>query len=233
MEDTFPSEPGYGEAVLTLWRGLKRSAELGPRARPRVCHVAAAVIEDRGAPAFRIEDYLVESGLPLDLCTRWRDLALLAGIEVGTLFWRPAARADHAGGGEGLTLADLAALAAHLERWGLAIDPAPLVSAALPAIKRQRLLTQHELTVLWWRRERMRMDPIQFTARVPGEEWGEITLPSGHRAACHSLGLLIVSPRFGRRKWADTLLCLTLEPGQGEVFDSDKPAKIAAKVTGE
>lgn len=197
-------------AVLMLWRGLKRSAELGPRSRPRPAPVEAVIIQDGGAPGFRVEDWLIEAGLPWDLSAHWQQLCPLAEIKVETLFWRPAARDKRASGGPGVSLVAVATLAVHLDRWGLAIDPGALVEATLPAIKAKRLLTQHELTLLWWKRERGRLDLIRFPAEMPPSERGTLGLPSGYRVAAHARGLVIAGPKVGKRKWEDTLLGLDL-----------------------
>lgn len=195
-------------AVLALWRGLRRAAELGPMPRPRPARVEAVIIADGAAPGFRVEDWLVESGLPWDLATHWEKICDLAGIRVETLFWRPAARAKHASGGPGLFLVDIAALAVHLARWGFEIDPAPLVAAVRPMLKAKKLVTQHELDLLWWERERGGMrDLLAFAAPIPDGDRAVLdNLPSGYAVAAHAKGLLIASPRFGKRRWADALL---------------------------
>ena len=84
------------------------------------------------------------------------------------------------------------------------------------------MISQHELDLLWWRRERGGMrDLIRFTAPIPDDERGVIdNLPSGYRAAAHAKGLLIASPKVGKRRWADALLCLD--------FDNEQAVTAAA-----
>ena len=207
--------------VLALVRGLRRAAELGPRAKNRDNPTQAVIIHDGGAPGFRVEDWMIEAGLPWDLSAHWQDLCPLAEIEPDLLFWRPAARDKAASGGPGLPLAKVATLAVHLARWGFEIDPAQLVETALPAIKAKRMISQHELDLLWWRRERGGMrDLIRFTAPIPDDERGVITQANGFRAAAHAEGLLIASPKVGKRRWADALLCLD--------FDNEQAVTAAA-----
>ena len=208
--------------VLALVRGLRRAAELGPRAKARKLSTQAVIIHDGGAPGFRVEDWMIEAGLPWDLAANWRDLCPLAEIAPELLFWRPAARDKAASGGPGLPLAKVATLAVHLARWGFEIDPTPLVEAAIPGIKAKRMIGQHELDLLWWRRERGGMtDILRFTAPIPAELRGVIdNLPSGYRAAAHAKGLLIASPKVGKRRWADALLCLD--------FDNEQAVTAAA-----
>ncbi len=208
--------------VLALVRGLRRAAELGPRSKAHAFHVQTEIIKDGGAPGFRVEDFLIEVGLPWDLAANWQSICPLAEIAPELLFWRPAARDKAASGGPGLTLSQVATLAVHLARWGFEIDPTPLVEAAIPGIKAKRMIGQHELDLLWWRRERGGMtDILRFTAPIPAELRGVIdNLPSGYRAAAHAKGLLIASPKVGKRRWADALLCLD--------FDNEQAVTAAA-----
>ena len=198
--------------VLALVRGLRRAAELGPRAKARELSTQAVIIHDGGAPGFRVEDWMIEAGLPWDLSAHWQDLCPLAEIAPELLFWRPAARDKAASGGPGLTLSQVATLAVHLARWGFEIDPTPLVEAALPSIKSKRMISQTELDLLWWRRERDGMrDIIMFNAPIPAELRGVIdNLPSGYRAAAHAKGLLIAGPKVGAQRWSDGLLYVDL-----------------------
>ena len=198
--------------VLALVRGLRRAAELGPRAKARELSTQAVIIHDGGAPGFRVEDWMIEAGLPWDLSAHWQDLCPLAEIAPELLLWRPRARDKAASGGPGLTLVKVATLAVHLARWGFVIDPSPLVEAALPGIKAKRMIAQHELDLLWWRRERDGMrDIIMFNAPIPAELRGVIdNLPSGYRAAAHASGLLIAGPKVGAQRWSDGLLYVDL-----------------------
>lgn len=210
--------PDRSAAVLHLWHGLRRAAELGPRSTARESPTQAVIIHDAGAPGFRVEDWLIEAGLPWDLSAHWEALCPLAEIKVENLFWRPAARANHASGGPGLSLVAVSTLAIHLARWGFEIDPAPLVEAVLPAIKAKKLVSKEELDLLWWKRERGGMrDILGFSAPIPNGERGIIdNLPSGYRAAAYAEGLLIASPKVSRRRWADALLCRDFDNSNGQ-----------------
>lgn len=215
--------------VLALVRGLRRAAELGPRAKARELSTQAVIIHDGGAPGFRVEDWMIEAGLPWDLSAHWQDLCPLAEIAPELLFWQPAARDKAASGGPGLPLAKVATLAVHLARWGFEIDPTPLVEAALPSIKSKRMISQTELDLLWERRERGGMrDLIHFSVLIPDDERGVISQASGFRAAAHADGLVIAGPKIGKRKWADTLLYLDLTPAQGSSFKSNSAVTAAS-----
>ena len=209
--------------VLNLLAGLRRAAELGPRAKAREHPTQDLIIHDGGAPGFRVEDWMIEALLPWDLSARWQSLCPLVGIAVETLYWRPRARANHACGGPGLSLTAVATLAVHLARWGFEIDPAPLAEAAVPGIKAKTLISQHELDLLWWKQERGGMrDIIALNAPIPEGERGVIgNLPSGYRACAHRGGLLIASPKVGKRRWENALL--------GLYFDNHPAVTSASK----
>ena len=227
MEDI--SNPDRAAGVIALVRGLGRAAELGPRAKARQYPTQEVIIHDGGAPGFRVEDWLIEAGLPWDLAAHWQDICPLAEIQVETLFWRPAARSNSASGGPGLALVGVAALADHLARWGFVIDPAPLVEAALLSVKAKKLISQHELDLLWWSRERGGMrDLIRFSAPIPEAERRVINQVNGYRAAAHAEGLVIAGPKIGKRKWEDTLLFLDLTPAQGWSFTGNSAVTAAS-----
>lgn len=199
------------KGVQVLARSLRSATELGPKAQGRASSRTKSIIAHGGAPAFRVTDWLRDSGLPMDTADRWQDLCPLAGVEAETLFWRPRATASRASGGLGLSLMALAALAVHLARWGFALDPTPLVEAATPTIKGKKLLTRHELDLLWWPREGAAMrDLITFSAPMPDAERGVIIQANGFVAAVHAGGLVIASPRISKRKWSDTLHSLKM-----------------------
>jgi hypothetical protein len=93
------------------------------------------------------------------------ELLALAQIEPQVTFYRPYGRADSAQGSNGISIAQLADFLIFLERLGLDVVPAPLVERLLPAISRQKLLTQSELNVFWYRSRRHK-EPIELTAHT-------------------------------------------------------------------
>jgi hypothetical protein len=199
-------------AVMALWRTLKSAAESGMTTAPRGHQAPERIVDiarQGGAAGWQVEDLLLDLGVPWEARVHWRDLAQLAAIPVQTLFWKPTGRANSTGGGDGLTLPDLAGLIIRLESWGVPVDPTELVGAVLPLLKTRKLLTESELRVFWWKAERHRLrDLIQFKVDTPSTERGIVSLPSGHRAVCHSRGMVIAGPRIGMREWRDNLIYL-------------------------
>lgn len=194
------------EHVLTLWHGIKRAAELPlPKPDRRSPARFAELVRKQGAHHVGVSDYLIGIGVPWDAADHWRHLAALAGIQVQALHARPKSGAASTWCAEGLTLPDLAYLAIMLERWAIPIDPAPLVAAVAPTLKGKGLLTDAELAVCWHARERGRMGLIRIDAPMPSDERGTVETRKGYRAACWSRGLVIASPRIGKRTWSDEL----------------------------
>ena len=215
--------------VLALWQAQKSTLELELTPRPVPAGRLDDLMRQGGAANWQIEDLLGEVNAPYEVRIHWRDLARLAEVPVQTLLWRPSGRSDCTSGGDGLTLADLAALLIRLESWGLAVDPGELVAAALPTLKTKKLLTERELRVLWWRSERHRTkDLVRFPAAITAVEWGHLALPSGYRAACCARGLVIAGPKIGKRKWADHLMLLDLTPAKGWSFKSNSAVTAAS-----
>jgi hypothetical protein len=192
--------------VLTLWHGIKRAAELpAPRPDRIASDRLKCIVHNGGAQTALVADFLIGIGAPFDLSDSWRRIAPLAKLEPYTMHWRPKARERDAWGFEGLTLVDLAYLTIMLERWAIPIDPAPLVAAVLPTLKGRGLLTDAELAVLWHKRERGRMDLIRIDAPIPDSETGAVETHGGYRAAATGDGLVIASPKIGKRAWAAEL----------------------------
>lgn len=200
----------YTSAVVNLWHALERTSELLAKSAPiryRASKRISDIARQGGAAGWQIEDLLAEMGTPWEISARWRDMARLAGVPVQTLLWRPSGSSDRTSGGEGLVLADLADLVIRLESWGIPVEPAELVTAALQTIKQKNLMTESELRVYWWKAERHRLrDLVHFQADMPAGARGVVSLPTGYRAASNSRGLVIAGPRIGVQRWQDTLL---------------------------
>ena len=53
------TNPDRSTAVLHLWHGLRRAAELGPRAKAREFSTQAVIIHDEGAPLLTVEASMI------------------------------------------------------------------------------------------------------------------------------------------------------------------------------
>ncbi|WP_295388572.1 hypothetical protein [uncultured Thiodictyon sp.] len=191
--------PAKETAARHLWSAIREVADRGASPRPRgVSANTADIIKNGGAMVHVVDDLLYALDIGHVGC---RDLALLAQIPVHTLYWRPSASARNTWGGDGLTAVQVAVLLVYAERWALPVDPEPLVLAALPALRAKKLLTHPELAVLWWAKERHRNDIKRFPDVDLADCAGSVELPTGYRACAGAWGLVIASPKTGKRPW--------------------------------
>lgn len=177
-------------AALTLLQGLQRAALAGPQPPVRELTYQERIIGQGAAHGWLMEDWMIDACLPVELWARWESLCPLAGIAPETLYWRHRARKSRTSGVPGLSLAGIATLAVHIERWGFVLDPAPLVAAARAGFPLKTLLSQHELDLLWWPRVRGGVRALtRLNASLPADVCGIIDgLPSGYRVCAHTGG---------------------------------------------
>ena len=135
-------------------------------------------------PLYRTEDLIDALG-----CRAWvldgTQTCATFGILTTPAFRRPRSRSNCVGGASQLRVEDCAALLTLMERCGLPIDPAPLIEALVPLVKRKPVVSKAELHVLWYAQERHRMDPVVFLATdgtTSGRRDPETVLLTGYRA---------------------------------------------------
>jgi hypothetical protein len=73
---------------------------------------------------------------------------------------RPTAKAKQVFGAQAMRAEDLAAWLIAIERLGFGVDPSLLVEELRPKIVRQAFVSDSELSILWYERNRHRQDPI-------------------------------------------------------------------------
>ncbi len=125
------------------------------------------------------------------------------------MFDRP--RADSSGvmGFDETAAADFAHVLIQIERLGVAIDPSPLVEALRPALLKRPVLTRAELHVVWYAKERHRMDSIvvKATDLFPHGEPERVKLATGYRAEIYRdrSGVIetveVRAPKYRRPRW--------------------------------
>lgn len=86
-----------------------------------------------------------------------------------------------------LSAPDAANFLISMECLGLSVDPEPLVEMLLPTVKKTQRITDSELSVLWYSRERHKRVPLSL--RSPGElpetkEIKELITATGYKAKC-------------------------------------------------
>lgn len=121
---------------------------------------------------------------------------------------RPARRASGVMFTDAMTAADAAQLLIHLEACGFAVDPAPLVDALTPGLRTQPMLTDSELSVFWYGRQRHRGPPLSITGPegpLPALIEAEINTPNRYRVEvwtdldANPVQLTVHAPRYRRR----------------------------------
>ena len=89
--------------------------------------------------------------------------APLASVSATPMYCRPQWRDTSVGGFSHMRAAEFASLLIFLEKLGMPVDPHPFVQLLLPKIKRSKLLTGHELHILWYHKEHHK-SAIEFLA---------------------------------------------------------------------
>ena len=143
-----------------LWDSLRDQRS---RARGAALDRQISAIVARGwADRCQVEDLL------LDMGGGWfwgqADVNALFGIPRQTVFARPRARSNGVMGFDETSAADLAYILIQIERLGLGIDPSPLVEALRSSMLKRPVLTRSELHVLWYAKERHKMEPVTVEA---------------------------------------------------------------------
>lgn len=168
--------------VAAVW-GAARAGASSPRPS-EAARIVADIVKRGWAPSYQVEDLIYAQG-----CRSWvpggLDTCDAFEVPQQSVFRRPGARAVECIGFREVRAADLAVLLMRMERYGLPVDPAPLVAALLPAIRRQKVVTDADLRVLWFAQERHRSVPV--TMAVADARWSvradqTLTLSTSYRA---------------------------------------------------
>ena len=184
----------------SLWAALR---DHKPQVREAsVARIVAAIVERGWAPTYRVEDLLHDMGV----AWFWREPSVntLFGVPQQTVFDRPKAGSGWAMGSDETAAADVAFILIQIERLGFAIDPSPLVDALRPALLEQQVVTKSDLHVLWYPKERHRMEALTVgtpdTKVALGDE--RTVLPTGYKVdlernrAWELLSFTVAAPKY-------------------------------------
>lgn len=148
----------------------------------------------------RIDDIRHEMG-----AEEW---CIVFDLQTSTVFSRPRPRQATVCGTRSLASADTAQLLIQLERLGYSVDPQPLVTALIGLIKNKELLTNSELSVLWYEKQRHKGAPLSLALdgewpRISGTK--KLTTQTGYKIAAwldengDPVRLEAAAPKFRRR----------------------------------
>lgn len=161
----FKAEAG---ALTRIWEQLNRAYRPGRSDRLRTAH--RDVVGDGWGLSVDVQDILWETDDRADLLARHNDdfefLLAPSGLQFVTRYRGPFSNVDQVCGHKALRAADVAEWVMQIERLGFSVDAEPLVAALRPALLRSRYLTNSELSVVWYKKQRHRCEAL--VARVPG-----------------------------------------------------------------
>lgn len=195
-----------------LWDALNRRPTKSQNAVPLLRRIAS----EGWASRADIEDIFYLCDGRLERLADIKALCSAFGLPWRTVFFAPKARSNAVSGSERLAAADVAELLIELERLGFLLDPAPLVEALLPAIKRLTRITDSEISVLWFTKCRHKMAPlvVQVDERAAGiQKSGRLKTPNGYKAEIswnaddQPVSLSVTAPKFRRRSSPQETIC--------------------------
>ena len=150
------------EALGRIWKQLNAKHRAGRSDGRRVAH--EGVIEQGWGERCDIQDILWETDDRADLIARHNDdFDCLLGpynLNFETRYRGPFSNTSEVWGHRAMRATDVAMLVMEIERLGFTVDAEPLVSALRPNLVRRKFLTNSELSVLWYQKQRHHLEPI-------------------------------------------------------------------------
>ncbi|MCC6596907.1 MAG: hypothetical protein IT477_10405 [Rhodanobacteraceae bacterium] len=162
-----------------VWDRLSSDHE--PMSRGRDRFWLARLEKQEYLPCYAVGDLLV------DLDSRLHNIGISdlrsekLEITPQTVFPRPGKRGAMAMGGEGLSRVDVVALLIWFESVGFALDPEPFVRLVLPQVEKQTWVNKSDLRVLWYKRERHRLEVFWVGPGCPGRAHAGLTTSTGYK----------------------------------------------------
>ncbi len=205
-----------GELLDDLWRRLNQPSNLGRRPMRNEARRVGEMAREGWVLRCDVEDLLAdhdERTWGLDAF----DLARAFGLAPDLVWTVHSRRQTSFVGSDRLAAADVAALLIRVERLGFEVDPTAMADAVCPTLEGRRLLTDGELTVLNWAKERHKTADIRLQRAASDARWtgrtAAIRTGTGYRAtaflleggALHSLE--VRAPRFRKQREAVATEC--------------------------
>lgn len=149
------------ETLGALWRALEASPA-APRPH-QAAEIGPAAAEAGWVAPLDLE-LVLRAQEPRLAGIRMQSLLDAFGVRRQCVHPRPTGHRASVAGVERIAAADAAHLLIHLERLGLAVDPAPFCAPLVPVLGARPYLTAAELVVFRYDRERHRMDTLTVSA---------------------------------------------------------------------
>ncbi len=192
------------EALAMIWKALGKP--VGSSLPASAAKLLRQIGEHGWALRADIEDVIYDSdgrlhGLDVEA------LATSFGLPWRAVYPKPKARQDQVFGANCLAGADAAQFFITLEHLGFVLDVAPLIEVLFPAIRKKPNITDAEVSVLWYAKQRRKIcidiRAAKDTAGAPASERIETT--AGYRAECHfkpsgePVWMTVAGPRYRYR----------------------------------
>lgn len=159
-----------GELLDDLWRRLNQPSNLGRRPMRNEARRVGEMAREGWVLRCDVEDLLAdhdERTWGLDAF----DLARAFGLAPDLVWTVHSRRQTSFVGSDRLAAADVAALLIRVERLGFEVDPTAMADAVCPTLEGRRLLTDGELTVLNWAKERHKTADIRLQRVASDARW--------------------------------------------------------------
>jgi hypothetical protein len=153
------------ELLGEIWRALK--APNVSRQSRTITELASKILKQGRADIYDVQDLVwAMDGRFAD--SRIGDVVRAFNIPTTGMYSRPKTGQDEVIGSMSLAMADVAWLLIQMERIGFDIDPTVLVDPILQNIKKHSHLTDGELLIFWYHKQRRKHAPITLVANPEG-----------------------------------------------------------------
>ncbi|HEX4694935.1 hypothetical protein [Sphingomonas sp.] len=174
-----------GGALARIWEQLNTNHRPGRSDGERTAHVD--IISDGWGVSCDIQDVLWETDDRADMLARHNDdfECLLApyNLHFESRYRGPVSKLSEVWGHKAMRASDIAMYIMEIERLGFSVDAEPLVASLRPTLIRQKFLTNSELSVVWYKKQRHRCEPIILRVEGGNPISSEaITTQSGYKA---------------------------------------------------
>lgn len=147
--------------LMQLWKALQKPV---PSASERLsAQMLTRFLRDGWAALCDVEDFLFGMDERTD-ALRPEHLLEMFKLHSVPVYPKPRRASEAVYGYSAISLAEVAHLTIQVERLGFSVQPDAIVDAVRPLLSGRSLLTDSEMSVLWFKRNRHRCDDIQFQA---------------------------------------------------------------------
>lgn len=153
------------EALNRIWEQLNTERRSGRADNMRTAHLD--ILKEGWGLSCDIQDILWETDDRADSLIRHNDdfdfLLSAYNLHFTSRYRGPFGSVKEVWGYKAMRASDIAMYVMEIERLGFSVDAEPLVTGLRPSLLRQKHLTNSELSVVWYAKQRHRCEPIIIT----------------------------------------------------------------------